>query len=418
MNSLWAAGMNGLRELWANRMRSLLSMSGIILGVTALATMLAVAEGLFSGFREFVHAQGGVERIGIVRSALPREQEHLAPTARGLTLRDADSIRNGVPTLAGISPEIEMGEPVVARSGKQINARLTGCSPDYLGVNRRSVAKGRFITDIDSLTRAHVCVIGDAVADTLFPADENPVGRSVTVEGRRFVVVGVLDRAESAAAAKGRESAFARWKNLTVCIPVRTAITRLTGDDRITTLVVRAAGAELVSETGMQLETVLLQNHRGLRDFRVETNEATIANFRKTERTFVYSLGGVAVVALLIGGAGIMNVMLASINERTREIGVRLALGARGSDIFTQFLLESVVVGAFGGVLGLVGAFGMITTLDALIRGEAFGLTQVGLSHTVMLIGVAFSCTIGLLAGVYPALRASRFNPIEALRSE
>lgn len=417
MNSLWAAGMNGLRELWANRMRSLLSMSGIILGVTALATMLAVAEGLFTGFREFVDSQGGVERIGIVRSALPREQEHLAPTTRGLTLRDADAVRNGVPMLTGISPEIDMGEPAVARAGKQINARLTGCSPDYPAVNRRSVAKGRFITDIDSITRAPVCVIGDAVADTLFSPEENPVGKPVTVEGRRFVVVGVLDRAESVTA-KGRESAFARWKNLTVCIPVRTAITRLTGDDRITTLAVRAAGAGIVSETGTQLETVLLQNHRGLRDFRVETNEATIANFRKTERTFVYSLGGVAVVALLIGGAGIMNVMLASINERTREIGVRLALGARGSDIFTQFLIESAVVGAFGGVLGLVGAFGMITALDALIRGEAFGLTQVGLSNTVMLVGVAFSCTIGLLAGVYPALRASRFNPIEALRSE
>lgn len=417
MNSVWAAGMNGLRELWAHRMRSLLSMSGIILGVTALATMLSVAEGMFTGFREFVNAQGGVERIGIVRAALPREQEHLAPTTRGLTLRDADAVRNAVPPLLAVSPELETGETTLSRNGRQVNARVTGCAADYLAVNRRKLAQGRFITDLDSLTRAHVCVLGDAAAEALFGKGETVVGKSVTLGGKRFEVVGVLARFD-AAAGKGGAGSFSRWKNLAVCIPVRTAMTRLTGDDRISTLAVRVGDAGIVPEIGAQLDSVMLRNHRGLRDFRVETNEETIANFRKTERTFVYALGAVAVVAVIIGGAGIMNVMLASINERTREIGVRLALGARGSDIFTQFLLESTVVGAFGGVLGLVGAFGMISAVDTLIHTEAGDMTGIGLSSTVMAVGVGFSCTLGLLAGVYPALRASRLHPIDALRSE
>ena len=417
MSGLASAAINGVRELWANRMRSLLSMSGIILGVAALVIMLAVARSLLLGFRQFVATRGGVEHVAIVGAELPREQEHLAGVSRGLTLRDAAIVASATPLTAHISPELAAGEMLLSRSGREVNARVIGCTPDFLAANRRAVASGRFLADFDLLSRANVCVLGAAAADSLFARGEKVLGATLTLNARRFVVVGVLDRVESSAG-RGRAASQARWSNLTVCIPLQTATARLTGSDRLTGIAVRVRDAAHVPEVAERLEQAVLDAHHGIRDFRVETNEETLAEFRRTERTFVLSLAGVALIALLVGGAGIMNVMLASIHERTREIGVRLALGARSADIFIQFLMESAVVGAFGGLIGLGGAFAFLSALRSAISGALPDSAPVTLSQEVMLIGVAFSCTIGFAAGVYPALRASRLNPIDALRSE
>lgn len=417
MSGLSGAAMNGLRELWAHRMRSLLSMSGIILGVAALAVMLAVGEGMLAGFRAYVSAQGGVERIGVVRAAPPRGFEAMSETTSGLVVRDAEIVRNAVPLAHGVSPEITSGDLPCGRLGKEVTVRVVGCTSDYLGANARAVESGRFVSDIDRITRASVCVIGAGVADALFKPGESPLGRRVRISGMTYTVVGTLDRFESGAAS-ARMGDATRWRNFTVCIPLRTMITRFTGDERITGMVLRVPGPDDVPVAAAQIDNVLMQTHRGLRDFRIETNEATIGEFRKTERGFMWSFVCVTAVALLVGGAGIMNVMLSSIQERTREIGVRLALGARPGDIFLQFVIESTVVGGSGGALGLAGAWAILSGFSrAFVEAMPDAVPPV-LSDTVVIAGVGFSCVLGLGAGVYPALRASRLNPIDALRAE
>lgn len=414
MTGLTTAAINGLRELWAHRTRSLLSMSGIILGVAVLATMLAAAEGMLGNFREFVATQGGIERIAIVRAELPVEQAHLAGTSEGLTLRDIETVRQSVPLAEHLSPEVELGTVRVGRNGRETNARLLGAAPGYIEVNRRELAQGRFLTDLDDTTRAKVCVIGDTLVQKFFPNDESALGQTLIVNGVNHTVVGVFKNFSPGAKAGDAT----RRLNATVCIPLRTGAARVSGNSRLSSLNLRVSDPRQLREVSDQVETLLLRTHRGLREFRIETNETTLAEFQKTEKSFVLALGGVAVIALLVGGAGIMNVMLASINERTREIGVRLAIGARPSDVFLQFIIESVMVGVFGGLIGIACSMGLSTWLAEFINRNAGTNNVMLVTHNVLAAGLAFSCGIGLLAGVYPALRAARLNPIEALRGE
>ena len=419
------AVVNGLRELQANKVRSLLSMSGIILGVASLVAMVTVVQGMVGNFRQFVDAMGGIEKITVDKQPLPKEQEHLAELSEGITMRDVDRLRRTVPLVRNISPEARVGFEKLAFDGRETSTYVNGVTADYLPVAKRWVdpGQGRFISDLDVLNLNDVIVLGSAVVPDLFPPNVDPVGQVVKVRGRRFTVIGILNNIEGSGmqirSASSRSSGGSwRWRNSGVFIPVSTALTKFNGNDRLSGLGLRIADPDQLRDAVEQTERTLLAAHKGLRDFSITTNEQTLEDFRKTEVAFKLSLGGVAGISLFVGGIGIMNVMLASINERIREIGVRKAVGARGSDLFLQFLAEAAVVSVVGGLLGLLVSTGIVGVMNYILTQALPTGAVATLDWAIMAQGLAFSVVIGLVAGVYPALRAARLDPIEALRHE
>ncbi|MEY3772246.1 MAG: hypothetical protein RL067_260 [Verrucomicrobiota bacterium] len=425
LERLRPAVVNGLRELRANKIRSLLSMSGIILGVASLVAMVTVVQGMVGNFRQFVDAMGGIEKITVEKQPLPKEQEHLAELSEGITMRDVERLRRTVPLVRNISPEARVGFEKLAFDGRETSTYVNGVTADYLPVAKRWVdpGQGRFISDLDVLNLNDVIVLGSAVVPDLFPANVDPVGQVVKVRGRRFTVIGVLNNIEGSgmqirsASSRGSGGSW-RWRNSGVFIPVSTALTKFNGNDRLSGLGLRIADPDQLRDAVEQTERTMLAAHKGLRDFSISTNEQTLEDFRKTETAFKLSLGGVAGISLFVGGIGIMNVMLASINERIREIGVRKAVGARGSDLFLQFLAEAAVVSVVGGLLGLLVSTGIVGLMNFILTQALPTGAVATLDWAIMAQGLAFSVVIGLVAGVYPALRAARLDPIEALRHE
>ncbi len=422
-----AAVVNGFRELQANKVRSLLSMSGIILGVASLVAMVTVVQGMVGNFRQFVDAMGGIEKITVEKQALPKEQEHLAELSEGLTMRDVEQIKATIPIVRYVSPEARVGFEKLVWEGREVFTMVNGVSPDYLPVAKRWVdpSQGRFISDLDILHKTDVCVLGSSIANDLFPPNVDPLGKVIRVKGKRFTVIGLLNNIEAqgmevrSAGGKGKGGGgMWRWRNSGVYIPISTATAKFNGNDRLSGLGLQVASGDDLNFAVEQVERTLLQTHNGLKDFAISTNEQTLTDFRKTETAFKLSLGGVAGISLFVGGIGIMNVMLASINERIREIGVRKAVGARGSDLFLQFLSEAAAISVLGGLIGLAVSMGIVWIMNYVLMQAVPTGVVAKFDWIIMLQGLSFSVVVGLVAGVYPAVRAANLDPIEALRHE
>ncbi len=402
---------NGLREVWSNKIRSLLSMSGIILGVAALVTMVGIVQGMLINMRSSFEMSGGVLKLEVDSAEAPESQEHIAGISPGMTWRDIGAIEKATPLAALVTPIVNMRWQRFIANGRREFGVLHGVSPDFMGIERREMSHGRFISDTDIATKSPVIVIGTYLKERLFKDEENVIGKQLNVQGQLYTIIGQFAGVEQIVGVSNRF----RRKNRMNYIPATTAMSRYRGSDLVDQIVILADRAESLPDLMEQIENTLTQTHRGIKDFEINTQEERLAEMNNLENSFTYSLGGIAAISLLVGGIGIMNVMLASVSERIREIGVRKAIGARSYDIFIQFLAEAVVISVMGGLFGLVVSVGFLSIArDYIPQGETIDIMPFG----AMFFGFIFSSTIGLISGIYPAIRASRLDPIEALRYE
>jgi len=401
------------RALQANPMRSALTALGVIIGVASVVAMVALGSGAQAQVERSIKSLGSNLLI-VVPGAMRGGGGVRGPSGGGgnwdsLTLDDANAITQQIEGVVAIAPSQRARAQVIA-GGLNWNPQVEGVTPAYLIARDWEIAEGRMFDDTEERQARRVVVLGATVASELFPNVE-PVGQQVRMNGGAFEVIGVLE-------AKG-QSGFGMDQDDIVLAPLTTVKRRISGrrgrGDSISQISIKAASEDDLTRVQEEVETLLRQRHRtreGEDDFTVQNLSSITETAAATTQVFTALLGGIAAVSLLVGGIGIMNIMLVSVTERTREIGLRKALGARQSDILHQFGLEAVALSLAGGVIGLIlGAGG------AWLMTSLFTLPLV-LSPLHAGIAIVFSGLVGVLFGAYPAWRAARLDPIEALRRE
>ncbi len=392
-----------LAAINANKLRSLLTMLGVIIGVGAVITMIALGEGA----RRAVEAR--IASLGTdVLTVMSGQRNRMGASRESapLTVSDAYAILERSPSVADIAPE--MSQTVqVEYLNHNAQTNVLGTTPSYLRVNRYEVERGRFIDEEDVEARRRVAVIGGEVLTSLGVGANDILGQTIRLRGLAFEVVGVLKR-------KGQQG----WQNPDdqVVIPLSTAQYRVTGDDRLRSVNVLMAPDTTPEETMLEVERVIRREHR-LRpdqpsDFRIRNRADVLATAEDTTRTLSFLLASVAGVSLLVGGIGIMNIMLVSVTERTREIGVRMAIGATRRTILLQFLIEALTICVLGGLVGILAGASASLLLSRLAGWNT------RLSIEAMALAFLFSIAVGLFFGIVPARRAASLNPIAALRYE
>ncbi len=408
-----------LGGLTANKMRSFLTMLGIIIGVAAVIALLSVGQGVQVAVTEQIQSTGS-NLITIVPGALRTSNVQYAVTGGstqgGLTSEDAAALVDaGLPSVALVAAELSSGGQVVYGSSNA-NGPVLGVTPSYPIVRNLTMANGEFIDEIHMDALSRVAVLGAKVAETLF-ADEDPIGQTVKINRINFRVIGVLE-------AKGGMG-FSSVDNSTL-VPLTTAQRRLFGGgrgfgvgQRVSAIYVSAVSENLVDSAITEVTEVLREQHKIASqqdDFTVISQKQILEVFSEVTGLLTAFLGAIAAISLLVGGIGIMNIMLVSVTERTREIGIRKAVGAKRRDILSQFLVEAISLSLVGGVGGI--AFGWL--MSQIINNMKIGsppLVTV-ISPDAVVLAVGFSVAVGLFFGIYPATRAAALHPIDALRYE
>ncbi len=401
----------GLEGLRAHKLRSFLTMLGIIFGVAAVIAMLSIGEGARQEALDQIQLMG-INNILVYDQPVEDVEEGKGRSnlSLGLTLADARAVRETNPLVDEVVPQRQM-EADVRYGTEQTKATIVGTTPAYATIMNYSPAKGRFFSYQDLLEVRRVCAIGSGVKRDLFYL-QDPIGERIKIGDDWYTVVGVM---EHKAVRAGKGGGIVRDTNRDIYIPITDAMHRFSRapfESEIDRMAVRVIDADRIREAANVLKHMMDRRHNGVDDYRIVIPEELLRQRQATQRIFNIVMGAIAGISLLVGGIGIMNIMLASILERTREIGVRRAVGARRRDVLTQFLLEATVLSFVGGVIGILLGF----ALTKIITYYADWRTIVSIPSIALAFGV--SAAVGILFGFYPARKAALLNPIESLRYE
>ncbi|NSW56432.1 MAG: ABC transporter permease [Armatimonadetes bacterium] len=390
----------------ANKMRSILTMLGVIIGVGSVIAMLAIGRGASADVTERIAAMG--TNILIVWPGAAREGRLFGGAGRRDTLKmgDVQAIREDCPSVKDVAPQVSSNEQVKWRN-KSAEAQILAVPPQYETVNNHPAERGRYFTEAENRGRQMVCLVGSTVVRNIFGRSD-PVGEKLKIKNIPFEVIGVLTE-------KGGAGGF-RDPDEIVVIPLNVGMTRLWGRNYVDRIFVTTETPAQLEPATNEINKLLRRRHRIREgredDFNVRGQTEILQTFGETAKTFTMLLGGIAAMSLLVGGIGVMNIMLVSVTERTREIGIRKAVGARSHDIMMQFAIESVTLCLVGGVIGIAVGVG-----GAVIIAKLAGWRTI-VSPGSILLAFTFSLAVGVIFGAYPAHKASSLRPIEALRYE
>ncbi|PAE20428.1 ABC transporter permease [Bacillus sp. 7504-2] len=379
-----------IKSIKSNKLRAFLTMLGIIIGISSVITLVAVGQG---------SSQSVTEEIG-----------SLGTNLLTLSVTDTESVQLNLDQLehfddlSGISEVAPISsERVMAKKGdNSIQVSITGTTSPYLSIRDLSLSAGRFISDIENELRQKIVVLGSDTASTLFP-NTNPIGENIQINGVSFKVVGVLESVGSSLGTSGDN----------VIIAPLSTTQRVTKNTTINTLYLSAENEEMINRAKFQVQGVMTTLFPNSSDsYAVSSQDDLMETMSSVTDTMTLMLGGIASISLLVGGIGVMNIMLVSVSERTKEIGIRKAIGANRKSILLQFLIEAVVLSMIGGLIGVVSGLGIAKLIGI------FSSLSISFSPSVTILAFVFSFAIGIIFGVFPANKASKLNPIQALRQE
>jgi putative ABC transport system permease protein len=405
--------------LSTNKLRTSLTVLGIVIGVGAVIALMAAGQGAAQGVTRQVRGLGS--NLLVIEPTQTQQGGPVSTTASTLTTQDADAIRDtsAFPYVGGVVAQYALSlDTQLLGNGRNTTASLTATQPDFEYVRSYNVAVGRFFTEDDMTRKTTNVVLGAQVAEDLFDTLEDAVGKDVRLSFGPFslnlTVIGVME----ARGASGSGS-----DDTQIYMPLTTFLSRVpfarsaNGTTSVQQIIVKVTDSGKLSQTQSDIQQLLLDRHSGTADFTVKTQSDLLSTANKVSRTMTILLGAIAGISLVVGGIGIMNIMLVSVTERTREIGIRKAVGASRGDILMQFIIEAVIVTLAGGIIGVIAG----VAAARLANGQDFGTgSPVTTVVSPLSIFAAFgvSVAIGLFFGIYPAFRASRLDPIEALRTE
>ncbi|MDQ8181277.1 ABC transporter permease [Pelagicoccus sp. SDUM812005] len=404
---LWKLLEAARQSLLKNKTRSALTMFGIIIGVAAVIVMMAMGTGAQKNIEERISSMG--TNLLMIRNGTNSRGgvSRGAGSSRSLTMEDADAIRREANLVVAVSPTVSVSGQVIG-GGKNWYTQAQGVHMDYLYNRSWDLTEGSMFTDAELRARAKVAVLGSTVAENLFP-DQSPIGQSIRIRNVPFKVIGTLEK-------KG-QSSFGRDQDDLILIPVTTALFRLVGDRQwVSDIYASARTIEDTEAATEQITEILRRNHKLIDgqedDFNIRTQTELTEMFTSTTAALTQLLMWIAFVSLIVGGVGVMNIMLVSVTERTREIGVRVSVGARGSDILYQFLIEAIALSFTGGVAGVLLSWGVAHFMET-----QQGMTMI-IETWVVAAALGVSVSIGLIFGLFPAYKAAQLDPIDALRHE